>query len=628
MSDGLSRLRQDLTNALILVCLYGTLALLACGLVLQVVGYPYNQSGLTIFQQVEVFRLAIASGQLLPLWNPFAQQGYGALWPFTYPRFYSNTVGILAWLLNSTIGAVKLSIPVGLTIGALGIHETTRLLRLKLSFRVAAGALLIFANSTYNLWLLSGNLSEFWLAMLIPWLFYGGMQWLRGQRGANWGLGGLLVLLFWSDAILFGYALIPLLIMLGAGLRRSPRRWPSVIPGLALWTIVVSSAWLCNQQLGNTTQLIRASFDYNNFYRPPLSYLADTVFRWQEVWGSTSVEMGRSIAISLILMLLITGLFVEPSRYHPRQLFKSLNLRVLFFCIILTFIYIQYDWFRPLYPEQSWVLLAYFGCTLAMIILLCRQRLESVKAELRTDRQRASSQQFHERSFFVSLLGLTTITFIYLQLPISLWFYLWLPGAEGIQFPWRLISFITPLLILLLCERLDTLSSLEPNASLANVYRGIIIVILVNQIWFGLRVQDIEYARYSIAEVQAALQPQQLVTSPVFQFSDRQRPQSEAIAPALLTTPNCANLNAVKPSVLNQPQYIRNLTLTLEIKSNCTLELHQYPNPFLEIIPPTSAQLSQTERHTTQIKLKSGQQTIQLQRRSLFSAIRNSVNSH
>ncbi|MGB0562167.1 MAG: hypothetical protein ACPGVO_10235 [Spirulinaceae cyanobacterium] len=621
-------------SAIALGILYSALALLACGFVLQQAGYPSNQSEWAMFQQVEVFRQAIAAGQLLPGWNPFAQQGYGALWPFRYPRLYGNVVGLLAMLLGSTIAAVKLSIPLGLTVGAIGMHQTARLLRLKLSFRIAAASLLVFANSSYNLWLLQGNLSEFWAAMLIPWLLYGGIISLPGSRQhplrTSLGLGFLFVLLFWSNAVICYYALLPLLIVCGAGLVTDAATEPGqrrrkilgihlarILPGLGVFSSLVGGAWLCHWRLGGTTELSQASLDYNNFYRPPLSYLADTVFRWQEVWGSTSVELGRGITITFLLILLVTGLASHQHHPSPQERFKSLNVRFLSLCIVLTFIYVQYDWLRPLYPEQPRLLLAYFCCTAAILVLVGQQRPLTQAGQSLTALAAVS-----ERHVRVMVLGVMAMTFVYLQLPISLWFYLWLPQADSVQFPWRLLSFMTPLLILLLCERLDTLSSWEPKMALANVYRGIIIVLLVNQVAFGLRVQGIQYPTYGVAAIQAALEPQQLITAPQFQFAQPDRPTSpHTTAPALITLDHCQLLKTDPPLSLKQPQYLPPLTLRLAAQPGCTVELHQHPNPFLTITAPADAQLTITPQHTTKIELRSGQQSLQFRPRHGLTAL-------
>ncbi|MEM8639283.1 MAG: hypothetical protein AAGG51_10770 [Cyanobacteria bacterium P01_G01_bin.54] len=624
--------------------LYGALALLACGFVLQLPGYPYNQNEFAVFEQVEVFRQAIATGQLFPGWNPFAQQGYGAVWPFRYPRLYGNTIGLLAALLGSTLSAIKLSIPLSLTVGAIGMHQTARLLQLKLSFRIAAAGLLVFANSTYNLWLLQGNLSEFWAAMLIPWLLYGGSVSLQGSSTqrlrASLGLGLLFVLLFWSNAVIFYYALLPLLIVFAAGLiskkgLRQGASWhetlrlsvAQLLPGLSLFSSIMGGAWLGNWRLGNTTELPSMGLDYNNFYRPPLSYLADTVFRWQEVWGSTSVELSRGITITFLLILLVTGLTLNQRHHNPQERFKSLNLRFLSLCIVLTFIYIQYDWLRPLYPDQPWLLLAYFSCTLAMLVFVWQQRTPNPEVQLHAAHSSGRSllsepsPTLANRNLIVIVLGIMVMTFVYLQLPISLWFYLWLPQADMVQFPWRLMSFITPPLSLLLCERLDTLSSWEPKMVLANVYRGIIILVLVNQVGFGLRVQDIQYPTYAVEQLQAALEPQQLARSPQFQFEDPQLPQSPAPAPALLTLTQCQLIRTDPPLTLTQPQYLAKLTLTLDAPAPCTVELHQYPNPFLKIIAPTDATLNFTPAQTPQIQLPSGRHTLQFQTKSIWSAL-------
>lgn len=492
-----------------LVCLYGVLALIASGGILGLEGYPYNQRGLDFFQQVEVFRLAIAAGDVLPHWNPFAQNGLGAAWPFQYPRVYGNAIALLANLIQSTYWAVKFSIPLGLMVGAIGLHKTAQTLGIKFSFCWCAATLLIFANYTYSTWLLRGELGEFWMAMLIPWLLYGCSQWFKYSTHTSIGLGLLLTILFWGNRVIFAYSLIPIslfLVTLRWRSRSQTQLFHCLVPGLSLVSLLLGGNWLTHHQVDTIVTLPLTTFDYNNFYRPPLSYLADTDFQWQIIWKSISVEIGRGVSISLLLALVLTGLQLNPKFSPPVHLLKSTNIRFLCLCVILTLVYIQYDWFRPLYPEHPELLPLYFACTIFLLLALFLNRDHS-------------PHPLTAREQTVLALNWICIIFIYLQLPISIWFYAWIPGANHLQFPWQLLSFMTPLVSLLCCERLDALSNLEAKIVLANVYRAVAIAIVAVQITFGIRVQAIQYPNYSMLNIQQALQPQQLAASSQFVFT-------------------------------------------------------------------------------------------------------------
>ena len=57
------------------------------------------------FQKVEVFRRAFAHGDLLPLWTPLAENGYGSPFPFFYHRLFNSLAGAVALATGSTPAA-------------------------------------------------------------------------------------------------------------------------------------------------------------------------------------------------------------------------------------------------------------------------------------------------------------------------------------------------------------------------------------------------------------------------------------------------------------------------------------------------------------------------------------------
>ena len=93
---------------------YGLLLLasvLACSRILVLPGWPDNHDGVACFQKVEIFRLAFAGGNLLPLWTPLAENGYGSPFPFFYHRLFNTLAGAVALATGSTYSAVKVVIP-------------------------------------------------------------------------------------------------------------------------------------------------------------------------------------------------------------------------------------------------------------------------------------------------------------------------------------------------------------------------------------------------------------------------------------------------------------------------------------------------------------------------------------
>src|SRR5664279_2067809 len=158
-------LRRAGTYGLLLVA-----SLLACSRILVLPGWPENHEGVACFQRVEIFRRAFADGDLLPLWTPLAENGYGSPFPFFYHRLFNSLAGAVALGTGSAYTAVKVVIPLLLFAGALGMRRA--LLAMGLGpFHAACGALLlVFSNYAYTDWYVRGAFAEFAAFMLVPWL--------------------------------------------------------------------------------------------------------------------------------------------------------------------------------------------------------------------------------------------------------------------------------------------------------------------------------------------------------------------------------------------------------------------------------------------------------------------------
>lgn len=600
-------------NQILLLAIYLVPVLLSCWPVLHVSGYPYNQSGLHIFERVEIFRLAIESGDLFPIWTPLANQGYGSIFPLALPRLYYQTIGFLAYFLGTSELAVKVSVPLLLTLGAMGMHHTARQLGLKFTFCLSAAILLLFANHTYTNWLLRMAMSEFTAAMLIPWFIYYGLKVSQRHPFAEFFLGIVTTLLFVADYTIASYALISMLIFLvfswqrsqhfsqqiNAFLRRTLRLFSTalVIPLTFVWLMQKFKIWTYLEAIEPDT--------INTFYRPPLSYIADTVFDWGLTWEGASVEVGRAIAGTLIILFLLTGFFWGQKTLTYQALIKAINLRFLSVCIFLTFVYIQYDWFRPLYPEYAWVLWGYGLVTIGICIFLLRYFLKHFKFI-----------SLREKS--VVCLSLIATIFLYLQLPLSLWFYESIPHSDLIFFPWKLLAFVTPSLILVLCERLDSMTRLEPKFTLANIYRGALGIILINQVLFGLRIQNIQYERYPSELLQQALTPRQLMAQVNFPFDRELFSLPDPVESThLLASDNCQVL-MMDPSLdWQRPSHFTELHLIVQAPTACTLRLRPLKIPLFNL----SSDRALKDSDNSLIHLTTGRHQITLKRRSILQLL-------
>src|SRR5450759_1117484 len=178
---------------------YGLLlvaSLLACSRILVLPGWPENHDGVACFQKVEIFRRAFADGNLLPLWTPLAENGYGSPFPFFYHRLFNTLAGAVALTTGSAYSAVKVVIPFLLFTGALGMRRVLLAMGLGEFHAVCGALLLIFSNYAYTDWVVRGAFAEFTAFMLVPWLTRAALGVAFGRPRAGWGLGVALSLLF------------------------------------------------------------------------------------------------------------------------------------------------------------------------------------------------------------------------------------------------------------------------------------------------------------------------------------------------------------------------------------------------------------------------------------------------
>src|SRR5450759_5959192 len=142
---------------------YGLLlaaSLLACSRILVLPGWPENHEGVAFFQRVEIFRRAFADGNLLPLWTPLAENGYGSPFPFFYHRLFNSLAGAVALATGSAYTAVKVVIPLLLFTGALGLRQALFAMGLGEFHAVSGGLLLVFSNYAHTDWDVRGGVAE------------------------------------------------------------------------------------------------------------------------------------------------------------------------------------------------------------------------------------------------------------------------------------------------------------------------------------------------------------------------------------------------------------------------------------------------------------------------------------
>ena len=365
---------------------YGLLlvaSLLACSRILVLPGWPENHDGVACFQKVEIFRRAFADGNLLPLWTPLAENGYGSPFPFFYHRLFNTLAGAVALTTGSAYTAVKVMIPLLLFMGALGMRRALFAMGLGPFHAMSGALLLVFSNYAYADWYVRGAFGEFAAFMLVPWLTFTALGVVEGKPRAGWGLGAVLSLIFFAQSTIFVFAFALVLVAFAGALVLSKDRRRALLNlGQAALVVLpvtgpfVFGIWLFGKDL-DLDRLRTGMFSVFRNFVPLEEYFYDRVGGWTSSTAGYSVEIGRGFNTLAVLSVAATAAFLILGRLPTARAREKLPAWVLVVGSAVCYLLLQTPLTAPLYrlapPIQfiqfPWRLLSF--STIASISLLC-----------------------------------------------------------------------------------------------------------------------------------------------------------------------------------------------------------------------------------------------------------------
>lgn len=366
---------------------YGLLllaSLLACSRVLVLSGWPENHDGVACFQKVEIFRRAFADGNLLPLWTPLAENGYGSPFPFFYHRLFNTLAGAIALATGSVTTAVKVVIPLLLFTGALGMRRALLGMGLGAFHAMGGALLLVFSNYAYTDWVVRGAFGEFTAFMLVPWLTVAALEVMKGNPRAGWRLGAVLSLIFFAQSTIFVFAFALVLVaFLGALVLSDDRRRVLLNFGQAALVVLpatgpfVAGIRLFGKDL-DLDRLRTGMFSVFRNFVPLGEYLYDRIGGWTSSTAGYSVEIGRGFNTLALVCLLAAAAGI--ARRDSSMLARARATRPAWLLVLgsaVLYFVLQTPLAAPLYRlapaiqfiQFPWRLLAF--STTASIFILC-----------------------------------------------------------------------------------------------------------------------------------------------------------------------------------------------------------------------------------------------------------------
>lgn len=358
-------------------------SLLAASRILVLHGWPENHDGVACFQKIEIFRRALAHGNLVPLWTPFAENGYGSPFPFFYHRLFNTLAGAVALATGSVTTAVRVVIPLLLFAGALGMRRALLTMGLGERHAVSGAVLLVFSNYAYTDWVVRGAFGEFAAFMLVPWLAVAALGVVRGAPRAGWGLGAVLSLIFFAQSTIFIFAFALVLVAFAGALlvAKGPRRALENLGQVALVVLVatgpsVLGIWLFGRDL-DLDRLRTGMFSIFRNFAPLDEYVYDRLGGWTPSTAGYSVEIGRGFNTLSLVSFAAVAAGLAGGALSARRVRETLSSWFLVIGSAAIYLVLQTPISAPLYrlapPIQfiqfPWRLLVF--STAASIFILC-----------------------------------------------------------------------------------------------------------------------------------------------------------------------------------------------------------------------------------------------------------------
>lgn len=366
--------------------LVGGLALCSFHVVLWNSGWPESHDGFAWQQRILIYYYHFRQLDFAPIWSRVDCFGLGTPLPLYYHKLFYYVAASLLLL----IGQIKASVIAALNLfsiaGCYGMYRSFRLLELDRWSSLLLAPAIVFSSYTITDWLIRGNMAEHAALMLLTWIFYWCLK-LIIQRRFSYSILPILWLTFLAHSVMAYFGAFCILLAVAVTLTEHFSR--GYLRHVAARGLVSA----CGFGLLNAVYLV-PMLALSHYYDP------------------SSIKSG--------------GMTVE---HHFRSIFDY-------------FIDWRFVWGRH-YAMHSveigrviWAFILLAG--LARLI----QRRSPARTLLRPD-----LVWWKEALVFVTL----SLTFyLWLQHPSAQLFYRYVPGADYIQFPWRLAGYIQAAALLLL----------------------------------------------------------------------------------------------------------------------------------------------------------------------------------
>ncbi|WP_395713536.1 hypothetical protein [Reyranella sp.] len=174
-------------------------------------GWPANHEENAFDVRTYIHAEHLRQGDWFPIWASADNDRFGSFQPLLYHKLFYALSGPLYVLIGHIKSAMLICLWLWMAVGATGTYVLCRGLRCGQGFAWCGGVMLIVANYTTTNWLVRGAMAEFSAAMLVPWVLAAFAQWLMLEENryrASMALGLIAGLMFLAHSVLTYYLAI------------------------------------------------------------------------------------------------------------------------------------------------------------------------------------------------------------------------------------------------------------------------------------------------------------------------------------------------------------------------------------------------------------------------------------
>ena len=386
----------------------GTILLVALSLSIvgRHAGWPNNDEGTTQVFEAQIYAAHFRQLDFLPVWSGSDAFGLGSPLPIYYHKAFFMLSGTLFLLLGNIKAALVASIAAFMVVGVYGMRTAAAVITDRKVLIVVAAYGFIFTNYAFTDWLVRGDIAEFSAMMMIPWLLWWCLN-LVARRSASFALIPIMVLLVYAHNLVGVSAIIPIALALATYLFfNGTSGMRAIFKRMVISTAVV---------IALLSPVLIAELGFNGNFDPaskaiqgPFAASRNFVQSVDYFWNSGSSWLTD---------------FSNRTPVRPNSLAVQIDFAI-------------------------WIPIV---IALPFLVILVVRRRGSLRARL--------------SSPVAVFLVVSLAVFLFFQFPLSGPIYRVVHPLEVLQFPWRLMAYITALGILAVVAIAETVCSRSDGVS-------------------------------------------------------------------------------------------------------------------------------------------------------------------